>query len=92
MPILAIPRRAELRRAGKRLQHRIAVIREACPPCAWSCPDRADVVRRSDEEDLQAQIAAWMRLQPQMSEAAQNKLREAAELWFRKGSSRKERR
>lgn len=83
--LLPLPAEARKRKAKRSVARRAPVVRVCPPPVVVRAADSVQVITQDDEESLQAAIAAWMRAQPEMSEAAQNKAREVAAYWFRRG-------
>jgi hypothetical protein len=60
-------------------------VRACPPPVVRIVMDRVEMIAQDEEAALQAAIAAWMAIQPPMSDAANNKVREIAEFWARWG-------
>jgi len=84
--LLALPAEARKRKKHRAGRRRPPVVRTCPPPVVRIVvPDRVEVVTQSEEENLHAAIAAWMKDQPEMSEAAAQKAREIAEKWYRLG-------
>ncbi len=89
LSLLTLPADAARKRKKHRAwKRRPPVVRPCPPPVVRIVPDRVEFISQSEEENLHAAIAAWMKDQPEMSEAAQNKAREIAEKWARWGMER----
>jgi hypothetical protein len=82
--LLAPP--VEARRRKHRKGKGRAVARVCPPPVVRIVLDTVETITQSEEEALQSAIAAWMRGQPEMSDAANSKAREIAAFWFRRGA------
>ncbi len=90
LSLLALPADAARKRKKHRAGKRRAPVVRTCPPPVVRIvvPDRVEFISQSEEENLHAAIAAWMKDQPEMSEAAAQKAREIAEKWARWGMER----